>query len=78
MRDEGEKWELLKMAKMLRDAGSRFEKIYIAPDLSPAEQLRDKNLRKEMKERREAGEDVIIYKNRVILRSNKPNQKHSN
>ena len=75
LRDEGEKWELLKMAKRLRDAGSKFERIYIAPDLSPAEQLRDKNLRKEMKERREAGEDVVIYKNKVIPRSHKPNQR---
>ena len=77
LQDEGEKWELLRMAKMLRDAGNRFERIYIAPDLSPAEQLRDKNLRKEMKERREAGEDVVIYKNKVIPRSHKPNQKPS-
>ena len=78
LQDEGEKWDVLKMAKMLRDAGSKFERTYIAPDLSPAEQLRDKNLRKEIKERRETGEDVVIYKNKVIPRSRRPNQKPSN
>ena len=36
--EEREKWEVLKMARSLRDAGDKFEKIYIAPDLSPAEQ----------------------------------------
>ena len=70
--DESEKWDLLKMAKQLRNAGERFENIYLAPDLSPAEQVRNRNLRKELKTRRESGEDVIIYKNRVIQRIDKP------
>ena len=75
LRDEGEKWDLLKMAKNLRHAGSEYEKIYIAPDLSPAQQLRDRNLRKELKERKEAGEDVIIFKNKVIKRAERPKAK---
>ena len=75
MQDESEKWELLKMAKQLRHAGAEFEKIYVAPDLSPAEQLRDRNLRKELKSRKEAGEDVIIYKHKVIQRREKPTGK---
>ena len=77
LRDEGEKWKLLKMAKKLRNAGNRFEKIYIAPDLSQAEQLRDKNPRKQLKERREAGEDVIIHKNKVIRREDRPGLRSS-
>ena len=72
LRDESEKWEILKMAKQLRNAGAEFERIYVAPDLSPAEQLRDRNLRQELKSRREAGEDVIIYKHKVIQRKEKP------
>lgn len=77
LRDEDEKWDLLKMAKNLRSAGSKFEKIYIAPDLSPAQQLRDRKLRKELKERRDAGEDVIIFKNKVIKRADRPKPKSS-
>ena len=69
--EEGDKWEVLKMAKSLRHAGNKFEKIYIAPDLSPAEQEKNRTLRKELRERKEAGEDVIIHRNRVILRADK-------
>ena len=72
LHDETEKWEILKMAKALRHAGDRFEKVYIAPDLSPAEQERNRNLRKKLLERKEAGEDVIIHRNQVILRADRP------
>ena len=52
MHEERDKWGIMKMAaKSLRHAGDKFERIYIALDLSPAEQERDWNLRKELRER---------------------------
>ena len=72
LQDERDKWELLKMAKSLRYAGDRFKNIYVAPDLSPTEQEKDRNLWKELRERKEAGEDVIIYRGRVMCRTDKP------
>ena len=78
LQDERDKWELLKMAKSLRYAGDRFKNIYVAPDLSPAEQEKDRNLRKELRERKEAGEDVIIYRGRVMFRADRPGTQRVN
>lgn len=65
--DEGSKWDILRMAKQLRNI-EEYSNIYISPDLTPEEQRQDKVLRDELKRRRDAGEDVEIRRKQVVPR----------
>lgn len=65
MEEEATKWEVLRMAKNLRDV-EKYSNIYVTPDLTPEEQARDKALREELKRRRLAGEVVEIRRGRII------------
>jgi hypothetical protein len=47
--------------------------VYINPDRTPLQQFQHRNLEKELRNRREAGEDVIIYRNNVVPRASKQN-----
>ena len=67
MEDEATKWEVLGMAKRLRDFDD-YNNIYVTPDLTPEEQAKDKALRAELKKRREDGEAVEIRRGRIVSR----------
>lgn len=42
-----------------------FRRVFIKPDLSPKEQEADRQLREELKQRRESGENVVIRRGRI-------------
>ena len=62
----------LRNAKKLRNA-SQFRGVYINPDRTPMQQRLWKDLLLELKCRREQGENAIIFRNRVIRRSEAKN-----
>ena len=62
------KREILGKAKLLRD--TRYNTVYISPDLTPAQREADHNLRMELKKRREAGETNLMIKRGNIISSN--------
>ena len=59
------KFSLLRSAKTLRSSSS-YKGIYINNDLTRAQRLKNKELRMELKRRREAGEEVIIHHGCVV------------
>ena len=56
MSDEKEKWNVLKNAKELKDAEGWKKKIGISPDLCKEDREKEKQLRTELKQKRENGE----------------------
>ena len=64
-----QKSELFRKAKRLKN--SRFKNVYVHPDLTPMQRDLNFKLRREMKERRERGEDVMIINGAVRSRSEK-------
>lgn len=48
------------------DSDLGFRRIFIKPDLSPKEQEADRQLRRELKRRREGGERVVIRNGRIV------------
>ena len=62
------KWEVLRVAKHLREF-EEFFGVYVNPDLTKSEREINKKLREEAKERREKGEDVVVYKGKVVKRT---------
>lgn len=56
---------LLKNSKDLRKS-SNFQNVYINPDLTYFQRKRNADLRKEVKQRRESGENVGIRRGRII------------
>lgn len=65
------KKEILRKSKLLKD--SPFSNVFLRPDLTPLQQEARKRIQKELKERRESGEDVVIYKGRIQKKSDLPN-----
>ena len=63
--DKEDKMEILKKATKLRDS-KHFKKTYINPDLTPMQQLQQKELRQELKRRRDANERVIIRHGKIV------------
>ena len=64
--DPSEKMKILQKSKELKHH-STFKTIYINADLTPLQQLRAKNLRDELKARRESGEqDIVIYRGKIV------------
>ena len=61
------KHNILKMSKQLRRS-QKYSDVYINPDLTPAQQHEQYNLRKELKEQRALGADVVIHKGEVVDR----------
>ena len=55
----------LKQRRKLK-ASDKFKKVYINSDLTRQQQEEDKELRKELRERRGLGENVVIYNNKVM------------
>ena len=65
--DKASKYDLLRSAKELRNI-DKYKNIYINPDLTFIQREKNRNLRKELKEKREEGLDVIIKNGQVVLR----------
>lgn len=65
--DENSKKSILRKAKNLR-SNTKFKNIYINPDRTPHEQKLFKACYLEFKERKNKGEDVIIYRGEVVRR----------
>lgn len=63
-----EKLSLLRAAKDLRQH-SAYGGVYINPDLTRIQRRKNKELRDELRRRREAGEEVVIYRGRVVDKS---------
>ena len=66
------KGEIFRGAKELRNS-SRFKNIYIRNDLTKLQQQEDFERRKELRRRRENGEDVIIRNGEIQLRNQPQN-----
>ena len=63
-----QKMRVLQQATALRNS-SRFRRVYINPDLTPLQQSKRRELMAEIRRRRDNNEDVIIFRNRVVLRN---------
>lgn len=61
-----ERDSFLRAAPSLTNAHGKFRKIFIKPDLTPAEQEADRKLHAELRTRKEKGELVKIRKGRII------------
>ena len=59
--------EILRKAKALRKSKGSAD-VYINEDRTPMQQLEWYKLRQKLKHRKELGEDVVIYRNNVMLR----------
>lgn len=66
------KYEILRKSKMLRTS-LKYKKVYINPDRTPCEQLQQRKLLQEWKSRKEAGEDVVIFRQNVVARASVKN-----
>ena len=75
LNDEEMKFDIFKGCKNLKS--SDFERISIQNDLSLDEQEQNFKLRKEYKERKEAGEDICIFRNKIIPTSERPAKEDS-
>jgi len=71
-RDEDDRINVLRNAKRLRDMPDR-KGVYINPDLTVLQRKERKVLTEEMKRRKNAGEDVIILRGKVVSKSNVQN-----
>ena len=67
-----EKQEILQRARKLRELDN-YKGVYINPDRTPLQQQQHKKLIQEMKTRTEAGEDVTIFRDKVVLRESLKN-----
>ena len=65
---EEQKFELLRKAKNLRYS-QLYNSVYIQRDLTIFERECQRNLKEDVKLRRDNGQDAVIYRNQVILRS---------
>ena len=63
-----QKWKVLKKASRLR-RDPDFSSVYINADLTPFQQDQRKELLSELRDRRRSGEDVVLFRNRVIRRN---------
>lgn len=68
LENEKSKHKVLASARSLSKI-SEYRGVYINPDRTQIQQLQDAHLRRELKERRGKNENVIIYRGRVINKS---------
>lgn len=65
--DSETKNNVLKKAKTLKNS-SKYQRVYVNADLTPEQRKLNKDLRSELKRRKESGEDVVIYRNEIKTR----------
>lgn len=66
-----EKWMLLRQAKLLKNYNHpRLGNVVVAPDLTPEEQEKDRELRRQLKIKRDSGERGWMIKNGKIIKQN--------
>lgn len=68
-----QKITILRKARELR-SHQRYREVYINPDRTHLQQIIHKSLRDELKHRKDAGEDVVIFRDRVVVRRSRPNR----
>lgn len=61
--DQNTRVQLLGRSKSLRN--TEFDKVFLNPDRTPSQQSAYKELKRELKERRDMGEDVVIYRDQI-------------
>lgn len=66
------KLTVLRSSKLLRE-NSGFKGVYINQDRTKMQQTKDKVLRDEVKRLKELGEDPVIFRGRIVDRSNREN-----
>ena len=66
--DEDDRNKILRKVKSLRDNES-FRGFYVNPDLTPIQQREAKKMRDQLTERRKNGEEVVIYRGKITLKS---------
>lgn len=62
------KQQILRNSKALRTVKA-YKNVFINEDQTPIQQKQSKALRSELKERRDRGEDIVIYRNQIVQRS---------
>ena len=67
VKSTSDKFQLISRSKQLKN--SSFSRVFIKPDLTPSQQLTDRRLRQELRERRSRNEDVILYRGKVIKKT---------
>jgi hypothetical protein len=60
---------MLQNAKKLHNATDGRSKVYINPHLTRMQSEAEKVLREELKQRKDAGDDVVIKNGKVVLRN---------
>lgn len=63
----GIKNEILQRAKVLRKS-SNFKNVYINEDRTIQQQNEWRQIRQKLKQRKDLGDDVVIYRNKIMLR----------
>ena len=67
LQDEETKRSILSNAKRLRNTAS-YKNVYVNPDLTFSQRKANQLLREELKRRRNENEDVIIRRNKIVVR----------
>lgn len=70
--DEEARQKVLRNARKLRDA-PRLAGVYINPDLTVAQRHERRQLVEELKRRRNVGDDVMIFKGKIVSKSHDQN-----
>lgn len=70
--DSETKRTLLSKSKDLRNF-EQYKNVYINPDLTPLQQVKNNKLREELRNRRNLGEDVTIRNGRVVIKNSPQN-----
>ena len=63
---------ILRSGKVLRSS-TLYRNVYVNEDRTPLQQEHSKQLRAELKRRKECGEDVVIFRNKISLRNDLKN-----
>ena len=63
--------KILRASTSLKDK-EQYRAVFIHPDWTPMQQVGDKKLRAELKRRKEAGEDVIVRRGKIVEKQNFP------
>lgn len=68
LRDHDLQQAILRKAKQLRNSDI-YRGTFINPDLTPSQRFEKTNLSEELKRRKNAGEDVMIWKGKIVQKS---------